>query len=66
MKQGKTEKMLTNLEIQKSKNGHEWLELVPFNGPFLTHHPIKGPSNPTQTNCVSYENYFMLFIYGLL
>ena len=40
-------------------------ELVPFNRPFLTHHPIKGPSNPTQTNCVPYENYFMLFIYGL-
>lgn len=41
-------------------------ELVLFNGLFLTHHPIKGPSNPTQTNCVPYENYFMLFIYGLL
>lgn len=57
--------MLTNLEIQKFKNGHEWLSYT-LNGPFLTHHPIKGPSNSTQTNCVPYENYFMLFVYGLL
>lgn len=27
---GKTEKMLTNLEIPKSENGHEWLSWFPL------------------------------------